>query len=339
MFPQVDWTVETLEPRHFKWRYRGNALTWGTGEFPDDDFDLLVATSTTNLAPLLGLRPKLHAAHKVVYFHENQFIYPTQKGRGIDANFAVQEVLTASAADLCVFNSAFNRDTFLDEARRFFGRLPDGVPGSVFDEIEARSRVIPVPIVAPEIARRDGRENDSPLQIVWNHRWEHDKGPALLRDAIGALLERTNDFVLHVVGQQFREEPPEFGELEELARAQLGRWGWVESKSDYHALLASCDVVLSTSHHEFQGLSVLEAMMCDCRALVPDALAYREYVPAPDRYAYGEDSAKRIADRLHEWSKQVRKDWRRPSYDLSRFEIARLRPRYADAFGLGCVQA
>jgi len=27
-FPEHDWTVLTLPPRHFNWRMRGNALSW-----------------------------------------------------------------------------------------------------------------------------------------------------------------------------------------------------------------------------------------------------------------------------------------------------------------------
>ena len=36
--------------------------------------------------------------------------------------------------------------------------------------------------------------------------------------------------------------------------------GLIERKEDYRALLAEADVVLSTAIHDFQGLSVLEAV-------------------------------------------------------------------------------
>ena len=43
-------------------------------------------------------------------------------------------------------------------------------------------------------------------------------------------------------------------------------------------------VVLSTALHDFQGLSILEATILGCIPLVPDRLAYQEYVPSDFRY-------------------------------------------------------
>lgn len=332
MFDDVDWTVETLPPRHFKWRYRSNALTWGLGEFPVGAFDLVVATSVTNLAALVGLRPELAAARKVVYFHENQFEYPTRDDRGLDAHFALQEVLTASVADRVLFNSNYNRDTCLDGASAFFGRLPDGVPPGLIERIWARSGVVPVPVETPIVLDATPRQ-EGPLRIVWNHRWEHDKGPELLRDAIDALKEHDVGFELHVVGQTFREQPGAFDELAALAPDQIGTWGWIASRDEYIELLRRCHVVLSTAHHEFQGMAVIEAMASGCRALVPDALAYPEYVPAADRYDPGEGAAERIAERLAELSRSL-PEWEMPRYELERFGVGALRGAYAEAFGL-----
>lgn len=339
LFPDIEWHVETLPPRFFRWRYRGNALTWGLGDFPDGDYDLVVATSATNFASLLGLRPELASAHKVVYFHENQFIYPTRDNGGVDGNFALQEILTASCADRVVFNSEFNRSSYLSGAREFLGRLPDGVPRETVDEIESKSLVIPVPIELPielTVEPASSRPRRAgPLRIVWNHRWEHDKGPELLRDAVAELQTRTRAFELSVVGQRFRDTPPSLVELEKLAARSIRRWGFVEERSDYLELLRDSDVVLSTAHHEFQGLAVLEAMMSGCRALVPDALVYPEYVPAEDRYDVSGESATAIATRLVEWAEEAAAgSFRAPTYDLSRFGRTALTPGYAEAFGV-----
>jgi len=71
-FPEWRWTVLTLPPRFFSWRVRGNSLSWAFSEREtlEQSYDVLVATSMTDLSALKGLVPAL------VYCHENQFAYP-----------------------------------------------------------------------------------------------------------------------------------------------------------------------------------------------------------------------------------------------------------------------
>ena len=108
-----------------------------------------------------------------------------------------------------------------------------------------------------------------------------------------ALLKLHNegvDFRVHVIGQQFRKQPPVFAEMHPLLEAHIGEWGMVESDTEYQKLLQQSHVVLSTSLHEFQGLAVLEAVASGCVPLVPDRLAYPEYIPDEYRYpSYPDD--------------------------------------------------
>ena len=73
--PEYRWTVLTLPARHFNWRIRGNPLSWVAQESETltRDYDLLLATSTVDVATLKGLVPSLAACPTAVYFHENQF--------------------------------------------------------------------------------------------------------------------------------------------------------------------------------------------------------------------------------------------------------------------------
>ena len=73
-------------------------------------------------------------------------------------------------------------------------------------------------------------------------------------------------------------------------------WGYLQSRADYDRLLGEADVAISTALHDFQGLSVLEAMASGCLALAPDRLAYPEYVPAAQRYASHADNPAAEAD-------------------------------------------
>ena len=95
-----EWTVLTLPPRFFAWRSRGNPLTWAfsEGETLKQGYDLLLATSMTNLAGLKGIVPALAATPTIVYFHENQFAYPEQRERKEYQNYKLTNLYTALSA-------------------------------------------------------------------------------------------------------------------------------------------------------------------------------------------------------------------------------------------------
>ena len=122
----VDWTVLSLPGRFWKWRMRGAApyLRQAHAEALDRPYDAVLATSFVALAELLGLAPKLATATTHLYFHENQFAYPVRVPREWDTHYAVTQLTSALAADHCHFNSAWNRDSFLDGARAWLGKMP-----------------------------------------------------------------------------------------------------------------------------------------------------------------------------------------------------------------------
>jgi glycosyltransferase involved in cell wall biosynthesis len=118
------------------------------------------------------------------------------------------------------------------------------------------------------------------------------------------------------------------------ARSALGErvvaWGFQESRDAYVALLASCDVALSTARHEFQGLAVLESAACGAVPLVPDSLVYREIWPAEYRYAPGRLPAA-LRRRIEETA-----SWRGgdPLRYALPFDWTALQPRWEDIFRL-----
>jgi hypothetical protein len=127
-FPEWRWTVLTLPPRFFSWRVRGNSLTWAYSERKtlEQPFDVLVATSMTDLSALKGLVPKLANVPALVYCHENQFAYPDRRdGQTIEPK--VTSLYALLAADRVIFNSAWNRESFLDGARTLLQLMPDAV--------------------------------------------------------------------------------------------------------------------------------------------------------------------------------------------------------------------
>ncbi|MCB1670096.1 MAG: DUF3524 domain-containing protein [Gammaproteobacteria bacterium] len=351
LFPEFHWTQLALPARHFSWRVRGNSLSWGAGQFPELNarHDLLIATSLVDLASLRGLRPALAELPSVVYFHENQFAYPRsreQDRRGYDTGLdaALVSLYTALCADRVVFNSEHNRRTCLAGVQQLLARLPDQVPAGIPERL-ALARVLPVPLamdlVAPEPERRRER---GVLDVVWNHRWEYDKGPELLLQIVEAVLDRQLPIRFHILGQQFRQQPEEFAILQSLLGAAArkrpelqSQIGYIADRRDYLRQLANCDVVLSTSRHDFQGLAVLEACALGCTPLCPDSLVYPEYLDSRFLYPAAGPGSERLSrdsvlQRLQEWQQLKAGGSHLPEFNPQCFTGAALKENYLALF-------
>jgi hypothetical protein len=250
----AEWTCLSLPPRHFRWRIRGNPLTWALKEHHtlSQPYDLVLATSMVDVATLIGLYPHLGRAKKVVYFHENQFAYPESDGQVPQVEAKMVNLYAALAADQVVFNSAYNRDSFIDGARLFLKRLPENLPAAtLLETLRQNVRVMPVPILP--------------------------------------LASDTE--------QQFRQTPPVFDQARERLAKQIVAWG-PQPEARYHALLASADIVVSTTWHEFQGLAIMEAVQRGVLPLVPDRLCFPELYPNAYRF---DGTREGLTDTLRTW--------------------------------------
>lgn len=330
--PEHDWTTLALPPRYFAWRIRGNSLSWAFSARDTllQHYDLVIATSMVDLTGLRGLVPELAAIPTLVYFHENQFAYPTSGREFNSVEPQMLNLYNALAADHVLFNSEFNRYTLLEGAERLLRKLPDQVPSGLTNRIGAHAQVVPVPL--PDEVFLPATPQTGPLQLVWNHRWEFDKGPELLLTAIQAMQQRGIDFRLHLVGQQFRHTPAVFDRIHQQLQQgnHLGQWGHVESVAEYRRLLQQADVVLSTALHDYQGIAVLEGVAAGCTPLVPDRLAYRELFASAYRYG-GEQEADALAAQVEQLAALKAQGEALPCPDISGLSWARLKSSYSDA--------
>lgn len=329
---QHEWTQLALPARYFNWRIRGNSLTWAFThrEQLQQDYDLLIATSMVDLSALRGFVPKLASIPTVLYFHENQFSYPSKTTQVTSVEPQIISLYSALCADILVFNSTFNRTTFLTGVAELLRKLPDHIPPGLLNILRARSRVLAVPLadncystvlatdlnpclnttstnnIKPSFGKSSHRNsggicnnvlvnlltntgyNPKPdkktLTLIWNHRWEYDKGPERLLAMLQYYFAHygnsdNHQFTLHVVGQQFRQQPAAFEQIKQLliTHNALGQWGYLESTACYRELMHASDLVLSTALHDFQGLAVLEAVAAGCIPLVPKRQAYPEW--------------------------------------------------------------
>jgi len=284
-FPEYEWNVLTLPPRYYNWRMRGNSLSWAFGADREQlyrEYDLIIATSMVDLSSLRGFLPHLGDIPTIVYCHENQFYYPRNDYQHSPVDQQITSIYTLLCADRVVFNSEFNKQTFMDGAAKLLKMMPDHVPLNICKLVESKTEVVSVPL--HDDCKLEGKKGKH-FSIVWNHRWEYDKGPDRLLLAIQEVLNRNIPAQFNIMGHQFRNEPDEFEQIYDLLvkNDALGVWGH-QSRKSYLRCLQNSHVVLSTAMHDFQGLAIMEGVAAGCVPLVPDRLAYSSYYPVLYRY-------------------------------------------------------
>lgn len=57
-------------------------------------YAILLTSSVLNLAELIGIRPDLASCRKIVYFHENQLVYPVQEVKVRDCQYGLNQIAT-----------------------------------------------------------------------------------------------------------------------------------------------------------------------------------------------------------------------------------------------------
>lgn len=155
---------------------------------------------------------------------------------------------------MVLFNSNFNRDSFLHNIPKILKLLPDYKPKNLQNEIESKSRVLYFPISYPNISNSITKPEC--LHIVWPHRWEFDKAPEEFFDVLYKLKNNNYQFVISVLGENFSDVPDVFNEANTFLKEHILNFGFVKSKEEYYHILRRAHVVVSTANHEFFGVSM-----------------------------------------------------------------------------------
>ena len=292
--PDITWKRLELSGRRFRWRIRGNPISW-LNRLPESLPDLIFATSMVDLATIKGLHPRLADVPAWYYFHENQFAYPLSEHQLNRIDPQMVQLYGALASERLFFNSEFNRSTFLDGVFDLLRTKPQADSQGIRLQLEAKSSVLPIPIrPIPPAAQKD------PGLILWNHRWEYDKAPELFAEAMVRLAKFPDiDFRLALLGDRSSAFPsPALLRLREELPGRILMDERADSET-YKEIVGRSTVAVSTALHEFQGLAMLEAVSAGAHPLVPDDLCYPEQYPEANRYQAGDTKA--LADRLKEW--------------------------------------
>lgn len=267
----------TMPAENWRWRMRGSAVrlaekvgaTYADRPAPD----VVMVSSLIDLALFRELthehwgRPTT-----LLYMHENQLGYPSQ--RGTDPAYPWTNWTSLLAADEIWFNSRFHLDSLAAAIPDFLGRFPDGPHDGALGAVLERSRVVAPGVDLTGLVPPAQRDGVRP-RLLWNHRWEHDKRTDRFSEAVMGLDGL--DFDVVICG----EEPLGADQLRDGLVDHLGdrlKWLGFAPRDEYVDLVQQSDVVLSVADHEYFGISVVEAIAAGCCPVLPDRLSYPELV-------------------------------------------------------------
>ena len=283
---EYDFDLLTLPARKWKWRMRLAAPYFAeqlNNLDTDKKYDRILCSSFVDVAAFRSLvNERFQKIPLYTYFHENQFAYPVQKEDERDFHFGLTNLTTILASDKVAFNTRYNLDTLIREARKLLRICPDMKLDNLINQIQDKAVILNPGIDFsdfPESNTCNPNPDQAPI-IVWNHRWEHDKDPEYFFETLYYLDKSGVDFRLIVLGQSFQRRPDIFDEAQEKLAHKVLHFGYVESRQEYIKLLCQADIVVSTAIHEFYGISVIEAVRAGCIPVLPNRLSYPELFPA-----------------------------------------------------------
>ncbi|XP_019134846.1 tRNA-queuosine alpha-mannosyltransferase isoform X1 [Larimichthys crocea] len=146
-------SVFTLPAKKWHWRARTAALHFSQTVPTCPSYRVLFSSSVLNLCELVALRPDLARLKKVLYFHENQLVYPVRKEQERDFQYGYNQVLSCLVADVVVFNSVFNMESFLSSISTFMKKIPDHRPKDLDLLIRPKCVVLYYPVQFPDVSR------------------------------------------------------------------------------------------------------------------------------------------------------------------------------------------
>ncbi|MED6252782.1 Glycosyltransferase-like domain-containing protein 1, partial [Ataeniobius toweri] len=142
----------TLPAKKWHWRARTAALYLSQTIPACSSYRVLFSSSVLNLCELVALRPDLARLKKVLYFHENQLVYPVRKDQERDFQYGYNQVLSCLVSDVVVFNSRFNMESFLSSIQSFMKKIPDHRPKNLDRLIRPKCVVLNYPVQFPDVS-------------------------------------------------------------------------------------------------------------------------------------------------------------------------------------------
>ena len=275
--------ILSLPGKKWKWRMHGGAISLAEKyNNKKSVFDIVLCSDMLNLPVFKSLCEDNLAQSKVImYFHENQLSYPwspNDKDLKLDRdlNYYYINYTSSLISDHNYFNSQYHLDSYIDGLRKYLKKMPDFRNLESIDLIKKKSSVLPI---GCNLTKNILKKIEYPV-ILWNHRWEYDKNPKLFFETLFELNDLKIDFSLIVLGENYSEYPKIFDTAKDRLKHKIIHFGYCENYTEYLGYLKMSNILPVTSHQDFFGISIVEAVSYGCYPILPKRLTY------PDLFNY-----------------------------------------------------
>ena len=275
--------ILSLPGKKWKWRMHGGAISLAEKyNNKKSVFDIVLCSDMLNLPVFKSLCEDNLAQSKVImYFHENQLSYPwspNDKDLKLDRdlNYYYINYTSSLISDHNYFNSQYHLDSYIDGLRKYLKKMPDFRNLESIDLIKKKSSVLPI---GCNLIKNILKKIEYPV-ILWNHRWEYDKNPKLFFETLFELNDLKIDFSLIVLGENYSEYPKIFDTAKDRLKHKIIHFGYCENYTEYLGYLKMSNILPVTSHQDFFGISIVEAVSYGCYPILPKRLTY------PDLFNY-----------------------------------------------------
>nr|XP_004651874.1 glycosyltransferase-like domain-containing protein 1 isoform X3 [Jaculus jaculus] len=302
-----DCVLYTLPAKKWHWRARTAALYFSQNVPISEHYRILFASSVLNLTELVALRPDLGKLKKILYFHENQLVYPVKKCQERDFQYGYNQILSCLVADVVVFNSVYNMESFLTSIGKFMKQIPDHRPTDLQSVIRPKCQVAYFPIRFPDVARFMPVHKIAHLKKMLS--LNGNGSTVLSKDLPSQPEQRDSENLL----ENFKSES-DVPSAVDIAQENL------DNSSMQKPVLKKSNLDNASSHHGENNDNVthdplnllggvddqqrplhivwphrwLEAVYCGCYPLCPKDLVYPEIFPAEYLYSTPEQLSKRL---------------------------------------------
>ena len=278
-----DIDIIKLPGNKWKWRMHGGAITLAEQFIKYNKvYDLILCSDFLNLPVFKSLTSSYTKNTPfVMYYHENQIAYPwpihdPDKKLERDFHYYYINQTSALASNWSLFNSYFNKKSFLDGLNEYLQKMPDNQNMNTIKQIDNKSSILHLGCDLKKFDKYKINTRNKIPNILWNHRWEYDKNPQLFFDSLMKIKKSNLKFNLIVLGQQFSTYPEIFDIAKKELSNEIIHWGYCDSFEEYSLWLWNSDIIPVTSKQDFFGISIVEAVYCNTKPILPNRLAYPE---------------------------------------------------------------